>query len=37
MLALFKADMHTALGLSGYPLARDVDRGALLDHGKNLS
>lgn len=36
MLSLFKADMRTALGLSGYPLASKVDRGALLDSGKGL-
>ena len=31
MLELFRLDMRTALGLSGYPNATAVDRGALLD------
>lgn len=34
MLTLWRMDMETALGLSGYPIAESVDRGALLDGGE---
>lgn len=30
LLTMFKSDMRTALGLSGYPIAATVDRGALV-------
>lgn len=36
LLGVFKLDMHTALGLSGYPHADKVDRGALLQPGARL-
>ena len=31
MLSMWRMDMNTALGLSGYPIAETVDRGALLE------
>ncbi|MDZ3832608.1 MAG: L-lactate dehydrogenase [Sphingopyxis sp.] len=34
LLSIFHLDMRTALGLSGYPIADSVDRGALLDSGE---
>ena len=33
LLTMWRMDMNTALGLSGYPHADKVDRGALLDGG----
>lgn len=37
MLSMFRLDLHTALGLSGFPQARDVTREALLDSDRENS